>query len=160
MAIRDVLAQLRPDDGILGEEFGRKAGTTGLTWILDPIDGTRGFVAGTPNWGTLISVERDGQPLLGQIDQPYIGERFVGSADIAQVTGPAGKARFPPWTCRPQGGRNAVQKARKPGLRWAKSDRRTALRRLPDAPHRAARRALPDEPIWRHQTLPRRDEAI
>ena len=78
LAIRDVLAQLRPDDGILGEEFGQKAGTTGLTWILDPIDGTRGFVAGTPNWGTLISVERDGQPLLGQIDQPYIGERFLG----------------------------------------------------------------------------------
>ncbi|MGR3495591.1 inositol monophosphatase family protein, partial [Citreimonas sp.] len=55
-AMRDLLAQRRPDDAILGEEFGAKAGGSGLTWVLDPIDGTRGFMAGTPTWGVLIAV--------------------------------------------------------------------------------------------------------
>jgi fructose-1,6-bisphosphatase/inositol monophosphatase family enzyme len=55
-AMRDLLARLRPDDGIVGEEYGVSSGTTGLTWVLDPIDGTRAFVAGTTTWGVLIGV--------------------------------------------------------------------------------------------------------
>ncbi|MEO1705168.1 MAG: histidinol-phosphatase [Pseudomonadota bacterium] len=89
-AIRAVLAVERPDDAILGEEEGRKPGTTGLTWVLDPIDGTRGYVAGTPTWGTLISVADDGGPLFGIVDQPYIGERFEGGFGVASYSGPAG----------------------------------------------------------------------
>ena len=77
-AMRDVLARLRPDDGIFGEEQGRSEGTTGLTWVLDPIDGTRGFLAGTPVFGVLIAVHDGHCPRLGMIDQPYIGERFTG----------------------------------------------------------------------------------
>ncbi len=50
-AMRDILALRRPQDAILGEEFGTKAGESGLTWVLDPIDGTRGFMSGTPTWG-------------------------------------------------------------------------------------------------------------
>ena len=53
-AMRAILDADRPDDGILGEEYGTKDGTSGLTWILDPIDGTRGFISGTPTWGVLI----------------------------------------------------------------------------------------------------------
>ncbi|MFL4472036.1 histidinol-phosphatase [Tateyamaria armeniaca] len=89
-AMRAVLADLRPDDAILGEEFGTTAGTSGLTWVLDPIDGTRGFVAGTPTWGVLIAVGPDTGPILGVIDQPYIGERFIGAAGRSRLVGPHG----------------------------------------------------------------------
>lgn len=89
-AMRDILAVERPDDGILGEEFGTKAGTSGYTWVLDPIDGTRGYISGTPTWGVLIAVSDASGPIFGMIDQPYIGERFVGGFDIAEVTGPMG----------------------------------------------------------------------
>lgn len=89
-AMRAVLADRRPQDGILGEEFGAQPGTSGLTWVLDPIDGTRGFVAGTPTWGVLIAVGPDSGPLLGLVDQPYIGERFFGAGGRATLTGPSG----------------------------------------------------------------------
>ena len=91
-AMRDVLAARRPQDGILGEEFGTLAGSSGLTWVLDPIDGTRGFMSGTPTWGVLISLNDATGPRLGIIDQPYIGERFCGGFGRAEVTGPLGTA--------------------------------------------------------------------
>ena len=84
-AIRAVLADRRPDDAILGEEFGFKDGTTGLTWVLDPIDGTRAFIAGAPTWGTLIAVCEGTRPILGLIDQPYTGERFIGGFGAARL---------------------------------------------------------------------------
>ena len=90
-AMRDVLAKRRPQDAILGEEFGTQSGTSGLTWVLDPIDGTRGFVAGTPTWGVLIAVGGADGPALGMIDQPYIGERFWGADSQAWLRGPMGE---------------------------------------------------------------------
>jgi len=87
-----VLAERRPDDAILGEEYGAKAGTTGLTWVLDPIDGTRAYISGTPTWGVLIAVNGTEGPIMGLIDQPYIGERFEGGAGLAAMTGPLGTA--------------------------------------------------------------------
>ena len=96
--MRAILAQRRPDDGILGEEFGPKAGTSGLTWVLDPIDGTRGYLSGTPTWGVLISVADASGPIYGLIDQPYISERFEGGFGIARVVGPMGEAAL---RCRP-----------------------------------------------------------
>lgn len=89
-AMLAILQQLRPDDAVLGEEHGHRAGSSGLTWVLDPIDGTRGFISGTPTWGVLIAVSDETGPLLGLIDQPYIGERFSGGGGRAQVTGPQG----------------------------------------------------------------------
>ena len=83
--MREILAQHRPDDAILGEEMGTKAGTTGLTWVLDPIDGTRGFVSGTPTWGVLIAVGDTSGPFIGIMDQPYIGERFIGTPEGASL---------------------------------------------------------------------------
>lgn len=92
-AMRAVLDDLRPDDAVLGEEGGATGGSTGLTWVLDPIDGTRGFIAGTPTWGVLIAVgDDDGGPVLGVIDQPFIGERFVGGLGEAHVAGPGGRS--------------------------------------------------------------------
>jgi histidinol phosphatase-like enzyme (inositol monophosphatase family) len=91
-AMRAVLAKYRPDDGIWGEEFGQHPGQSGRTWVLDPIDGTRGFISGTPTWGVLIALSGDNGPILGIIDQPYTGERFVGGPGVAEMTGPMGKS--------------------------------------------------------------------
>jgi histidinol phosphatase-like enzyme (inositol monophosphatase family) len=88
--MRAILARRRPQDAILGEEFGASTGTSGLTWVLDPIDGTRGYLSGTPTWGVLISVADETGPIYGLIDQPYIGERFEGGLGRARVTGPMG----------------------------------------------------------------------
>ena len=90
VAMRDVLGKHRPHDAILGEELPPAPGSSGLTWILDPIDGTRAFMAGAPSWGTLIAVADEDGPFLGVIDQPYIGERFVGVSGEARLTGPRG----------------------------------------------------------------------
>ena len=92
LAMRDILKAHRPDDGILGEEFGSQAGTSGLVWVLDPIDGTRGFISGTPTWGVLIAVSDQNGPFFGIVDQPYVGERFEGGPDGALVTGPLGQS--------------------------------------------------------------------
>lgn len=86
--MRDILARRRPRDAIFGEELGHKAGDSGLTWVLDPIDGTRSFLSGTPTWGVLISVAGSEGPLYGVIDQPYTGERFEGGFGRAVMNGP------------------------------------------------------------------------
>lgn len=82
-AIRRVLAERVPDDAILGEEFGAQASSNGRQWVIDPIDGTRAFIAGLPTWTVLIALSIDGEPQLGVIDQPYIGERFIGTRDAS-----------------------------------------------------------------------------
>ncbi len=99
--MREILAQRRPRDGILGEEFGPVAGTSGLTWVLDPIDGTRGYLSGTPTWGVLISLRDARGPLYGIIDQPYIGERFEGGFGRAEVNGPMGRKALRTRAARP-----------------------------------------------------------
>lgn len=77
-AMREVLRDRRPDDGVRGEELDDTTGTSGLTWVLDPIDGTRSYIAGMPTWGTLIAISDGTRPFLGIIAQPHVGERFVG----------------------------------------------------------------------------------
>ena len=87
-AMREVLAELRPDDGILGEEEADVEGRSGWTWVLDPIDGTRAFLAGAPTWGTLIACGPTGEsPVIGIVDQPHIGERFAGAPGEARLSG-------------------------------------------------------------------------
>ncbi len=81
--MREMIGAARPDDAILGEEFGIKDGTSGYTWVLDPIDGTKSFVIGRPTFGTLIALCKEGAPILGVIDQPILKERWVG--DNAQT---------------------------------------------------------------------------
>ena len=91
-AMRAQLARGRPEDGVLGEEFGPAPGTSGLTWVLDPIDGTRAFLCGAPSWGVLVALDAGTGPILGLIDQPYIGERFMGGLGRAEMVR-AGAAR-------------------------------------------------------------------
>ncbi len=97
-AMREVLGRMRPQDGILGEEYDAVTGDSGLTWVLDPIDGTRGFLSGTPTWGVLLALSDASGPVYGLIDQPYIGERFEGTPDSAVLTGPLGET---PLRCLP-----------------------------------------------------------
>ena len=77
-AIRAILSRVRPEDGVFGEEEANTAGTSGLTWVIDPIDGTRAFISGLPTWGTLIALDDGQRGRIGVVDQPYLQERFVG----------------------------------------------------------------------------------
>ncbi len=99
--MRAILAERRPQDAILGEEMGAQAGQSGLTWVLDPIDGTRAFLAGCPTWGVLISVADANGPIYGLIDQPYIGERFEGGFGRAVMQGPQGQRPLQSRAARP-----------------------------------------------------------
>ncbi len=81
--MRQLIEEAYPDHGILGEEYGTKVANSDFTWILDPIDGTRAFVIGLPTWATLIGLYYRGQPLLGIMNQPYVGDMFIGSPDGA-----------------------------------------------------------------------------
>ncbi|WP_199556275.1 inositol monophosphatase family protein [Sandaracinobacteroides hominis] len=76
--IRDMLRSDRPTDGIYGEEYGISRGQSGRVWVIDPIDGTRGFVAGRPLYGTLIGLIEDGKPILGLISAAAAGDRWLG----------------------------------------------------------------------------------
>jgi inositol-phosphate phosphatase / L-galactose 1-phosphate phosphatase / histidinol-phosphatase len=79
-AMRRLIEAEYPRDGIIGEEYGIKDGSTGRTWVLDPIDGTTSFIAGRPIFGTLVALLEEGWPVLGLIDQPVARERWVGAA--------------------------------------------------------------------------------
>jgi histidinol-phosphatase len=74
--LREILAEQRPDDVVLGEEFGGTAVFTGRQWVLDPIDGTKNFVRGVPVWATLIALLVDGIPTVGVVSAPALQRRW------------------------------------------------------------------------------------
>ena len=76
--LRELIERAHPDHGVLGEEEAAKVSEGPWSWTLDPIDGTRGFITGFPMWTTLIACLYEGSPVIGVIDQPFTGERFVG----------------------------------------------------------------------------------
>ena len=78
-AMRALIAKTFPTHGIIGEEHGREREGASHVWILDPIDGTKSFITGRPLFGALIALCRDGQPIVGIIDCPALGERWVGA---------------------------------------------------------------------------------
>jgi inositol-phosphate phosphatase/L-galactose 1-phosphate phosphatase/histidinol-phosphatase len=79
-AMRAILEAERPGDGIVGEEYGTVREGAERQWVLDPIDGTRSFIAGRPIFATLIALLQAGRPVLGVIDQPIARERWIGAA--------------------------------------------------------------------------------
>ncbi|MCJ2089955.1 histidinol-phosphatase [Methylobacterium sp. E-005] len=91
VVLRTMIGQTFPAHGILGEEFGSERTDAECVWVLDPIDGTRSFIAGLPTWGTLIGLTRNGVPVRGMMHQPYLGERFTGDGKSARLRGPAGE---------------------------------------------------------------------
>lgn len=78
-AARDWIATRFPNDGIVGEEMGSQAGTSGRRWLIDPIDGTKSFVRGVPLWGTLVAICRDDVVLAGAVYCPAVGELMVAA---------------------------------------------------------------------------------
>jgi len=100
-AIREILAAERPDDGILGEEEAPTQGRSGLTWVIDPIDGTRAYISGLPTWGVLVGLDDGAAIRIGVVEQPYMGERFLGvNAPVSEGGGA--------WLIRP-GTRRAIR---------------------------------------------------
>jgi histidinol phosphatase-like enzyme (inositol monophosphatase family) len=83
--MRALIEQHHPDHGILGEEHGTRAGSSDYLWVLDPIDGTRGFMTGLPTWGTLIGLQEGERPIVGVMNQPFSRDRFVGGGGRAEL---------------------------------------------------------------------------
>lgn len=90
-AIRALIAQRYPDHGVIGEEYGEDRPDADVVWVLDPVDGTRAFIAGLPLWTTLIGLRHLGEPVLGSIGQPYLGEIYVGHAGGSRLIGREGE---------------------------------------------------------------------
>ncbi|SEP88199.1 MULTISPECIES: histidinol-phosphatase [Pseudomonas] len=92
-AMRELILSEFPEHGILGEEEDAVTGSSSLTWVLDPIDGTRAFITGLPLWGTLIALNDGFRPVIGVMNQPFTGERFVGTPEGAWLNGAPLKTR-------------------------------------------------------------------
>ncbi len=92
--MRRMIAARFPAHGLLGEEFGPERADAEFVWVLDPIDGTKAFVTGVPLFGTLIALLHHGQPVLGCIHQPIIGQLMIGDGKTTTLNGA-------PVRCRP-----------------------------------------------------------
>ena len=142
----DTLAVERPDDGVLGEEGASRAGTSGRTWVIDPVDGTYNFVAGLDWWCSAIALTDGDDLVLGAIHHPATGRTFVGGPGLPSTVdgAAAGPAR------RPAAGRvlrddvPAPAVLRRRGRRGVRADGRAAPRRCGcSAPARWTRRRSP-----------------
>lgn len=88
-----------PQHGIVGEEFGNEREDAEYVWVLDPIDGTKSFIAGFPIWGTLIALLHKGMPVFGMMHQPFIGERFSGDNGSASYRNSVGERKLSVRRC-------------------------------------------------------------
>jgi len=91
--MREMIMKEFPEHGILGEEFGDYNPDAEYKWVLDPIDGTKSFVCGTVTFGTLIALVKNGQPILGVINQPILQEYLIGDNQTAELNGVPVKVR-------------------------------------------------------------------
>src|SRR5258708_27355422 len=98
-AMRTLIRRTFPDHGIIGEEYGKERADAEYVWVLDPIDGTKSFISGMPNWGTLIALLRSGEPVYGMMSQPFTRERFSGDGGGASYRGPAGERELRGRAC-------------------------------------------------------------
>jgi histidinol-phosphatase len=92
LAIKEVLAAKRSDDGIVGEEFGNSGSTT-RKWIIDPIDGTANYMRGVPVWATLIALSVDGKAVVSVVSSPALGRRWWAAAGVAKTSDIDGSVR-------------------------------------------------------------------
>ena len=97
--MRALIRKTFPQHGIVGEEFEDEGTNAAYVWVLDPIDGTKSFIAGMPAWGTLIGLLKNGLPVYGMMHQPFIGEHFTGDGASARYRGPAGDRRLNVRAC-------------------------------------------------------------
>jgi histidinol phosphatase-like enzyme (inositol monophosphatase family) len=101
--LRELIAERWPEHGIEGEEYGATAGSGPYSWSLDPIDGTRSFICGLPTWTILIALLEEGRPVLGLIDAPRLGERYVGFGQTGYRAGATGRLPLRTSGCRTLG---------------------------------------------------------
>lgn len=99
LAIRQRIQKQFPDHGVIGEEFGETNPGAEHAWIIDPIDGTRAFICGMPTWGTLVGLMKSGNPVYGMMNQPHVGERFVGDGKTARMIGRSGERSLTARAC-------------------------------------------------------------
>mgnify|MGYP001580001672 CR=1 FL=1 len=85
--MREMIMKKFPNHGILGEEFGEHNPNAGYKWVLDPIDGTKSFICGTVTFGTLIALLKNGEPILGVINQPILNEFLIGDNHATELNG-------------------------------------------------------------------------
>ncbi len=85
--LRERIATQRPGDGVLGEEHGCDGAGRARVWIIDPIDGTKSFITGSPLFGSLVALVQDGEPVLGVIEMPALHERFIGAGGSTTLAG-------------------------------------------------------------------------
>ncbi len=98
-AMRALIRRSFPAHGILGEEYGSERSDAEYVWVLDPIDGTKSFIAGMVAWGTLIGLMRFGEPVFGMMHQPFTRERFTGDGGAAHYRGPGQSRDLRVRTC-------------------------------------------------------------
>jgi len=84
-AIRALISNRYPEHGVIGEEYGEDRPDAEFVWVLDPVDGTRAFIAGLPLWCTLIGLRFRGKPVLGSIGQPFLDEIYIGHAGASRL---------------------------------------------------------------------------
>jgi myo-inositol-1(or 4)-monophosphatase len=97
--MRALIRKNFPEHGILGEEYGAERTDAEYVWLLDPIDGTKSFIAGMVAWGTLIGLTRLGNPVFGMMHQPFTREWFSGDGGAARYRGPAGNRELRVRSC-------------------------------------------------------------
>ncbi len=79
--LRKEITKKFPKDGIVGEEFNIKKTKSGFSWILDPIDGTRSFIIGSPTWSNLVSINYNSEPVLGLVNFPMLKKYYITGAN-------------------------------------------------------------------------------
>jgi len=98
-AIRRLIAARFPDHGVIGEEYGPDRPDAEFVWVIDPVDGTRAFIAGLPVWTTLIGLRYQGLPVLGSIGQPFLREIFIGHHGGSRLIWPGGETPLKVRAC-------------------------------------------------------------
>jgi histidinol phosphatase-like enzyme (inositol monophosphatase family) len=98
-AMRALIQRTFPAHGIIGEEFGETNPDADYIWVLDPIDGTKGFICGLPTWGTLIGLTHHGKPIYGMMHQPFVQESFYGDGLTAYMRSPFGTQQLKTRAC-------------------------------------------------------------
>jgi myo-inositol-1(or 4)-monophosphatase len=98
--LRTAITSRYPRHGIVAEEEGERAGSDDYTWYIDPIDGTRAFMTGSPLWGTLIGLVRGKQPLFGLLVQPVLEEVFFGGPSGSWLIKPERRDRLRSRPCK------------------------------------------------------------
>ncbi|MBX3227600.1 MAG: histidinol-phosphatase [Labilithrix sp.] len=98
-AMRRLIAERYPLHGVIGEEHGEERGADPLTWVLDPIDGTRAFICGQTQWGILIALNDGARPILGVLDQPITRERWIGAGGETHLVTASGREKLRTRAC-------------------------------------------------------------